>query len=113
MGALAETDRLIGACGGHNPAHWKKTIAETIARGVRDNAAFLETNHSIGKPVSSGGHAPAHWMTNSSESLASRSSTMSIEGRRDEWILCCALLRTASAVMEHVLQHDSGRTFSE
>merc|ERR1712190_718021 len=111
--ALAEKDRLIGACGGHDPAHWKNTVAETIAGGVRDNAAFLESSHSIGKPVSSGGHAPAHWMSNSSEPLASRSSTMLIEGRCDEWILCCALLRAASAVLEHVLRHDSGWAFSE
>merc|ERR1739846_69065 len=90
----------IGACGGHDPA-------ENIAHRVHNNAAFIETNHSIGKPVSSAGHGSAHWMSNSSKTLARRSSSMPVEGSRDEWI------RTMSAVMERVLRHDGDMIFAE
>jgi len=105
--ALAETDRLTGACEGHDPAQWKNSIAENIAHIVHKNATFLETNHSIGKPVSNEGHGPAHWMPNSSKTLAHRSSNIPIEGSCDKWI------RTVSAVMEHVLRHDGGMTLPE
>merc|ERR1712113_228803 len=102
----AHMTRCHDARGGHNPAHWKSIRAETIARGVRDHGAFIETNHSMGKPVSSR-------ISDSPENLASRLLSTPIEGRRDEWDLCFALLQTVSAVMEHVLRHDSGTILSE
>jgi len=92
--------------GGHDPAHGKRIRAGSIARGVRDHAAFIETNHSMGKPVSSR-------ISDSPENLASRSLSTPIEGRREEWDLCFALLQTVSAVMEHVLRYDSGTILSE
>merc|ERR1719189_886025 len=86
---------------GHDPALWKNIRAGTSACGVRDHAAFMEINHSMRKLVSSR-------MSDSPENSASWSLSTSMEGRRDEWVLCFALLQTASAVMEHALGHDSG-----
>merc|ERR1712113_1208134 len=41
------------ALGGCDPAHWKSIRAGTSARGVGDHVAFIETQNSMGKPVSS------------------------------------------------------------
>merc|ERR1712113_1292842 len=62
---------------GHDPALWKNIRAGTSACGVRDHAAFMETNDSIRKPVSSR-------MSGSPENSASWSLSTSMEGRRDE-----------------------------
>jgi len=86
---------------GHDPALWKNIRAGTSACGVRDHATFMEINHSRRKLVSSR-------MSDSPENSASWSLNTSMEGRRDEWGLCFALLQTASAVMEDALGHDSG-----
>jgi len=86
---------------GHDPALRKNIRAGTSACGVRDHAAFMEINHSMRKLVSSR-------MSDSPENSASWSLSTSMEGRRDEWGLCFALLQTASAVMEHALGHHSG-----
>merc|ERR1719232_2595479 len=90
----------------HDSAHSKNIRAETSACIVRDNAALIEIDHSIGKPVSSR-------MSDSPENSASWSLSTPVEACRDEWGLYFALLQTASAVMEHVLGHDSGMILPE
>merc|ERR1712176_896087 len=98
-----------GACGAHmthchdarggcDPAHGKN--------GVGDDAAFIESKHSMGTPVSSR-------ISDTPEKSASQSLNAPIEGLCDEKDPCFALLQTVSAVLEHVLRHDSGFILSE